>query len=192
MDFIRRHSTLTRRAVLAAIVLPVAGYVVLPYFTSTSVNETLPVTGGAGPSVGQAPAAPAQSGNVQPAASVPQAQTGPRNLVSGSFADVDPIHKGSGKASILQNADGATFVRFEQFQVTNGPDLFVYLSAHPKPRSANELHAGGDLELGRLKGSTGDQNYQLPAGMDVTKFKSVVVYCKQFSVVFSSAELMTA
>ncbi len=43
--------------------------------------------------------------------------------------------------------------------------------------------------VARLKGNVGSQNYDLPADVDLSRFRSVVIYCKQFSVVFSSAEL---
>jgi hypothetical protein len=110
-------------------------------------------------------------------------------LSSGSFTVVDAIHKGEGRASIYEMPDGQRVLRFEDFKVTNGPDLFVYLSGHEAPRSAGELHDQGDFELGRLKGNVGNQNYDLPADLDLSRFRSVVIYCKQFSVVFSTAML---
>jgi hypothetical protein len=103
---------------------------------------------------------------------------------------VDNIHKGEGQATIYTLPDGKRVLRFEDFRVTNGPDLFVYLSGHAQPRSAAELHGQGDFDLGRLKGNIGSQNYELPDDLDLSKFKSVVIYCKQFSVVFSTATLI--
>ncbi len=51
------------------------------------------------------------------------------------------------------------------------------------------LRQGAYLELAPLKGSTGNQNYELPAGFEAARFKSVVIYCKAFSVLFSRAAL---
>lgn len=86
-------------------------------------------------------------------------------------------------------SDGTFVLRLEEFKVTNGPDLYVYLSGHPGPRSGSQVHEGGALEVARLKGNIGNQNYALPPNVDLSKFKSVVIYCKQFSVVFSTAKL---
>ena len=102
---------------------------------------------------------------------------------------VDAIHTGAGTATIYQLPDGRRILRFEGFTVTNGPDLFVYLSGHPEPRSSGELHEIADIEIARLKGNVGDQNYELPADLDLAQFQSVVIYCKRFATVFSTATL---
>ena len=112
-------------------------------------------------------------------------------LASGQFGAVDSFHKGEGKALVLQLPDGRRFLRFEDFRVTNGPDLYVYLSGHPAPRNREQLHQGAALEVARLKGNIGNQNYELPADLDLSRFKSAVIYCKRFSVVFSTAELIS-
>ncbi len=116
--------------------------------------------------------------------------TQPVLLASGQFGAVDGVHKGQGSARVFRLSDGQRILRLEEFKVTNGPDLYVYLSGHAAPRNSGQLHEGGALEIGRLKGNIGNQNYALPADVDLSKFKSVVIYCKQFSVVFSTAELL--
>jgi hypothetical protein len=65
----------------------------------------------------------------------------------------------------------------------------VYLSGHPAPRNRSQLHEGAAHEVAVLKGNQGSQNYELPAGLDLSKFRSAVIYCKRFSVVFATAEL---
>jgi hypothetical protein len=57
------------------------------------------------------------------------------------------------------------------------------------PRNSAQLYENGDFEDGRPKGNIGNQNYALPSSVDLSKYKSVVIYCKQFHVVFDSAEL---
>lgn len=114
---------------------------------------------------------------------------GPTIIGSGQFTTVDTIHKGVGTATIYQLPDGRRILRFEGFTVTNGPDLFVYFSGHAAPRSSGELHAIADFEVARLKGNVGDQNYELPAELDLPQFQSVVIYCKRFATVFSTATL---
>lgn len=110
-------------------------------------------------------------------------------LVSGSFTQVDSLHAGEGTAAIYRGEDGALLLRLENFSVTNGPDLFVALSGHPAPRSSAEAHSDGYLEVDRLKASQGGQNYSLPTDLDLSQYRSVLIYCRAFSVVFSTAEL---
>ncbi len=116
--------------------------------------------------------------------------TQPVSIATGKFTGTDDSHKGEGRALIVQLPTGQRFLRFEEFKVTNGPDLYVYLSGHPSPRNRTQLHDGGAFEVALLKGNIGNQNYELPATVDPTKYKSVVIYCKRFSVLFASAELV--
>lgn len=104
----------------------------------------------------------------------------------GMFRSLD--HEGSGTAKLLQTGD-AYVVRFEELNVSNGPDLYVYLSPAPSD-SKEEAFVAGHLELGKLKGNQGNQNYEVPAGVDVSKYKSVVVWCKRFSSGFAVAPLV--
>lgn len=115
---------------------------------------------------------------------------GPVFLATGQFGEIDGLHKGEGKALIIMLPDGQRFLRFEDFKVTNGPDLYVYLSGHAAPRDRVQLHQGAAFEVGQLKGNIGNQNYALPAEVDLSKVKSVAIYCKRFSVIFSTAELV--
>lgn len=111
-------------------------------------------------------------------------------IATGKFTGTDDVHKGEGRAVIVQLANGQRFLRLEEFKVTNGPDLYVYLSGHSSPRNRAQLHDGGAFEVGLLKGNVGNQNYELPANVDPAKYRSVVIYCKRFSVLFASAELI--
>ena len=111
-------------------------------------------------------------------------------MAQGAFGIVDAIHHGEGTASLLNLSDGTRILRLGQdFRVTNGPDLYVYLSANPAPRTSSQLHDAGAFEVAPLKGNIWDQNYALPADLDLDHFASVVIYCRRFNVVFSSAEL---
>ncbi|MDP6453535.1 MAG: DM13 domain-containing protein [SAR202 cluster bacterium] len=108
---------------------------------------------------------------------------------SGEFTDADRFHKGSGDGTIYTLSDGSTLLRLEDFRVTNGPDLRVILSPNPNPQNSSEVLEDGYIEVGKLKGNIGNQNYPLPAGIDPLTFNSVVIYCKPFKVVFSVASL---
>jgi hypothetical protein len=114
----------------------------------------------------------------------------PVALASGSFTFIDNLHWAEGTATIYSLADGSHVLRLEPFTAQNGPDLFVGLSGHPMPRSSAEAHDSGYVELERLKANQGNQNYAIPAALDLSAFRSVVIYCKAFSVVFSTAELV--
>lgn len=108
-------------------------------------------------------------------------------VAQGQFVDADSFHQGSGSATILQQGEQRV-LRFEEFSVTNGPDLHVILSENPTPTSRDDI---GDnyVDLGALKGNKGNQNYEIPAGADLSQYQSIVIYCVPFHVVFSTATL---
>jgi hypothetical protein len=77
--------------------------------------------------------------------------------------------------------EGNSILRLENFRATNGPDLHVYLSTD---KSASDF-----VSLGRLKGNIGNQNYEIPEGTELSKYDTVLIWCRAFSVLFGSAEL---
>ncbi len=113
-------------------------------------------------------------------------------LSKGTFQDADRFHQGSGEATIYRGPDGSHLLRLENFKVTNGPELHVILSPNPAPESRDDVHGPGYLDLGSLKGNVGNQNYEIPADVDVSALSSVVIYCSPFHVVFSVAPLKKA
>jgi hypothetical protein len=106
-------------------------------------------------------------------------------LMQGAFMDADSFHQGSGTATVFELSDGSQILRLEEFTVTNGPELHVYLATGDAPTGRGDL--GEFIDLGELKGNIGDQNYEIPAGMDLSAYQSVVIYCVPFHVVFSTA-----
>ena len=127
----------------------------------------------------------------QMAAMMPEimAASGPTAVKQGMFRDADSFHKGEGSATLYALPDGSHVLRFEDFRVTNGPDLRVLLATHPDPQERNQVTGPGYVELGKLKGNIGNQNYTLPEGLSPDDYGSVVIYCKPFHVVFSVAPL---
>ncbi len=111
----------------------------------------------------------------------------PTALVMGSFIEIDPIHSAEGSATIYQLPDGSRVLRFEDFRSKNGPDLHVYLSTEA-PTSTFAGLGADEIHLGALKGNVGNQNYDVPADIDLSRYRSVVIYCVPFRVVFSTAE----
>jgi electron transfer DM13 len=109
----------------------------------------------------------------------------PITMRTGSFVGVgDGIHDSKGMAKIIPLRDGSNILRLENLQVTNGPDLYVYLAAD---KSVSE-----SVSLGKLKANNGNQNYNIPSQTDLTKYNTVLIWCRPFSVLFGSAELALA
>lgn len=106
----------------------------------------------------------------------------------GMWRDGDASHHGSGMINIYKNADGTALLRLKDFSVTNGPDLFVYLTKDSQPDSSDKVKAGF-YSLGKLKGNKGNQNYAIPTDVNLEEYKGVAIYCRAFSVLFSWASL---
>ena len=103
-------------------------------------------------------------------------------LVVGNLIGVnDGIHNAEGMTKVIRIDDASMILRLENFRATNGPDLYVYL--------ATDNSASDFVDLGRLKGNIGNQNYDIPEGTDFSKYDTVLIWCKAFSVLFGSAKL---
>lgn len=120
---------------------------------------------------------------------MPESNSAPAILLSGNFKDADGFHKGVGEANIYELEDGSKVLRLENFNVTNGPDLYVYLTSYQSPSNKDEVHSGYYYELSKLKGNVGNQNYEIPDEVSLDDINTVVVYCRAFHVVFSTADL---
>jgi hypothetical protein len=116
--------------------------------------------------------------------SVATMSTSSNKTLIGNFVGAgDGFHNAEGVAKIIQLADGTDILRSENFKATNGPDLYVYLSTDKTNADI--------VNLGRLKGNIGNQNYLIPAGTDITKYNTALIWCRAFSVIFGSAQLLT-
>ena len=104
----------------------------------------------------------------------------------GTWSGADDFHFARGEALIIETEPGKYILRVENFSVRNGPDLFVYLSPD------EDDFADGAINLGELKATDGAFNYEIPDDVDVAQFKSAIVWCKQFSVLFGFAPLTDA
>ncbi len=107
-------------------------------------------------------------------------------IKQGNFVDSDFVHRGTGKVKLIKYSDGKRLLSFEDFDITNGPDLFVYLVNTKEPKK--DIESLGDYyNLGKLKGNMGNQNYEIPD--EVSDFNSVVIWCERFGVLFPYAVL---
>jgi len=168
-------------AVVVSCIVAVGWYLGSPLFIRTTADEALP--GAAAVTV--ATGAPARVPGNATAAPVPVATAAaPATIASGQLNFVDAAHNGKGAVLILR-AGSELFVRFDQVAITNAPDVHVYLS----PDTGGKWSESTSVYLGPLKATNGSFNYPVPAGTDVAKYKSVVVWCRQFSVLVTWADL---
>ena len=196
--------------IFAIIVVPLAIYTVSPLFISTEVNEPLPAMASA---EFQKFMNLTEEGRIQAADNMSQQEKNSimilaanenstvnesidtksagqgnkttRNMLSGKFIGInDGIHNAEGVVKVIALDDGTSVLRLENFKATNGPDLYVYLATD---KSASDI-----VNLGRLKGNIGNQNYDIPAGTNLTKYNTALIWCKAFSVLFGSAQLASS
>ena len=101
------------------------------------------------------------------------------------------IHQTSGRATIYRNEDGKEYLRLSDFTTSNGPDVHVVLVRSDDKALEQEIVKGDleHLELGTLKGNQGDQNYDLPATVDLNQYQAVAIYCERFHAIFGVARL---
>jgi hypothetical protein len=101
------------------------------------------------------------------------------------------VHSTSGRASIYKGSGGKLTLRLTNFKTSNGPDVHVLLiAANDAQDNDNFLKNNVErVELGKLKGNEGDQNYDIPAGTDLGKFHTVAIYCERFNANFGTAPL---
>lgn len=109
----------------------------------------------------------------------------------GSF--IPRSHPGEGVVKVLNDGTEQRFLRFEEFETDNGPDLNVYLTTADADADAGDFGVGGQfVDLGDLKGNVGEQNYEIPTDVDLAEFDTVVVWCVRFGVAFTAADLFPA
>lgn len=144
--------------ILGAILILVVGYwTISPFFIDRTVSEELDFS------------------------ALRQDGAQPVLALRGTFNGFDRIHYGSGNVSVIKVED-KHIIRFENnFNVANGPDLYVGFGKD------GEYVKGS--EIGRLKGNIGSQNYEVPEGIDLSDYDEVWIWCRAFSVGFAKAKL---
>jgi len=154
---------------IGVIALAVAWYAFRPelLFINKTVNEELPSAQGGATSMAKG--------------------TEPMILAKGDFHGL--AHETRGAATIHQLADGKRLLRLTDFETSNGPDVHVYLIAAEVAKDNDIVKQAGFIDLGSLKGNKGDQNYEVPENVDLSKYKSVSIWCARFGVNFGAATL---
>lgn len=115
--------------------------------------------------------------------------TSPKTLAAGNFHD--GAHKTSGMATIYRLDDGKRILRLTDFATSNGPDVHVYLVAASDVTDGATVKKAGFVDLGSIKGNEGDQNYDVPASLDLSKYRAATIWCARFGVNFGTAPLTT-
>jgi hypothetical protein len=114
-------------------------------------------------------------------------EKGSKVLAKGEFHKVEKAGKGT--ATVYMLADGKRILRLSNFQSDNGPDLHVRLIAADDATDTATTAKAKFVELGKLKGNKGNQNYDLPESVDLSKYRVVSIWCNRFSVNFAAAPL---
>ena len=191
--------------IITVIAIAIATYTISPLFINTSIDEPLPDTS---PKVGFEEfmklsederatigkdmtqeekdnimkVFAQENSTINDEMAIPENQT--NNMLAGNLIDAgDGFHMASGQVKVLQIPDETQILRFENLDVTNGPDLYVYL--------ATDTTAKDFVSLGRLKGNMGNQNYPIPENIDFEKYNKVLIWCQAFSTLFGSSKLST-
>jgi hypothetical protein len=160
-----------------------------PLFLHTSSNATNPFNNSAATTN-------SSSTNSKPASGAIQ---GPATLATGKFIDKPNSGQGlnndhgSGNVTIGKTADGKYLIHLDQLNVTNGPDLHVYLAPTANSTDGAQVKSEG-VDLGLLSASEGSLNVGVPTDIatHLTKYHSVVIFCKTFAVIFTTAPLTFA
>lgn len=169
--------------IIAVIAVPAGVYATSPFFISTTIDEPAPMMDNV---MDDAAMASNDGAMMTDKGDDTMMEKGGNMMeLSGSFLGVgDGIHNAEGFVRVVHIDGGKDVLRLEDLMVTNGPDLYVYL--------ATDKEASDFVDLGRLKANNGNQNYDIPVGTDLSKYDNVLVWCKQFSVLFGSAELTSS
>ena len=185
----------TRRSILigtAAVAGAALWYLFRPdaLVISKTVSEPLPAAEHAMSSMpGSASMAQSESAMADSHATAHSAMAAdePAKLASGRFHT--NAHKTQGLATIYRLEDGRRILRLTDFATSNGPDVRVYLVAAGDVQGEAAAKQAGFVDLGALKGNIGDQNYDVPADLDLSRYRAVSIWCRRFSVNFGAAPL---
>ena len=161
--------------VIAGVVLALAYYLISPLWQTKVVNDASPLSNQA--LVPTTEQLPSEEQRVQQSSSPTPAITS-KIIAQGDF--IAKAHDVAGKA-ILISKDGKKILRFENFETINGPDLKIYMS--------RDFTKNDYISLGDIKATKGNVNYELPTTIDTDTYNHVLVWCEQFRVLFSAAEL---
>ncbi len=196
VSFLRRRPIVS--GVGAVVIAAVGAYLLFGFFAiqtlfvDDEVDEANPFTAGTGPSGLPQDETTGELATAMNKALEEEGITGSQavgepmddavtTVVQGEF--IGRAHPTVGIAKVITDGD-RRFLRLENFETDNGPDLNVYLATGPPDGSPGDF-----VDLGDLKGNIGDQNYEIPADVDFERYTTVFIWCVRFSVAFGAAPL---
>lgn len=196
MSWLRKPGALVSVAVSIVALLLVAAWYFQPWrlFTNATVAESIPTSA----ALNEADAAPPKAANKDSSTAensaadqeMETAEQFPLVLSEGTF--ISHEYQTTGTVQILELESGERFLRIEGLDTSDGPELEVWITDAPVIEGVDGWRVFDDgkfLSLGPLKGNLGDQNYEIPEGVDLSDFSSVSIWCVRFSVSFGAAEL---
>ncbi len=192
VGFVRRHALALSVAAVAG--LGIVAWLAFGYFgvqtlwVDDEVDEAGPVFDSGAtpdPTVADAPTDDGAEPSETAPPEVPVVQT----VATGQFISRD--HATEGTASVLTDGSPQRFLRFTEFATDNGPDVNVYLST-TAPDGDSGAFDDDFVDLGDLSGNVGDQNYEIPEDVDLSRYRTVVLWCVRFGVPFGAAPLEQA
>lgn len=189
---VRRRPVVTAGALVVSLAL--AGFA-LYWFAPWNlvidrrVDEALPSVGprAAGAPNARGPAAETEAVPSGDGAAAEGAPDAPVVLAEGRFRSLE--HETAGTARVVRLADGTRILRLQDLETSNGPDLRVIVTDRPISGDWHVWDDGALVDLGPLKGNLGSSNYVIPDRLDLSRFRTAVVWCRRFSVGFGVASI---
>ena len=163
------------------------GFQVAGLVEPTATADAVGPTAGSGSGDGDATPAAAAAAATPRADESDEGDAAPLGelIAMGDLEGADAFHTASGEVLLVRGPDGEVILRFQDYEVRNGPDLYIYLTPDP----GGDVHADGAVELSAIKATRGFVNYEVPGDVDPASFRAVVIYCRPFSVTFAMAQL---
>ncbi len=206
-NWIRNHRRMTAAAIVAIAAL--IAFVLIWFepqalFLDTRVDEAAPsgltttaVTGATTSTTPPPPEEPtsatdATASTATGSTTSTTTTTVPQPVVISDSEFIDVGHSGTGRALIVEFPDGTRTLRFEDLDVENGPDLVVILFPSPLVDDRDAYDDGDFVAIGELKGNQGNQNYDIPADVDLDDFATVAIWCRRFNYTFNAAPIETS
>jgi len=190
----RKRVWIVAASVISAVVLAVGLALFKPWllFVDVRVDEQLPTVAAPAEPL-QPPASKDPSPSTATTDRAPtEAPARPVQLAQGTL--ISHEHATTGTVRIIRQPDGSRLLTLENLDTSNGPDVHVWLSAADVVEGTAGWFTAGSadyFDLGLIKGNQGNQVYAIPADVDLSKYRSVDLWCVQFSVSFGAAQLTT-
>ena len=159
-------------------------FAVVETTTTTSAPSTTIPPSTTNPTSATSPSAPVETSTTTTTTTTTTVPLAPVATSAGGFYGIG--HSATGTATVYEQ-DGRYVLRFEDdTDIQNGPDLYVWVL--PSEDYDRDV-IGEHIDLGKLKGNVGGQNYELPAAFDPSVHRSVLIWCERFRVPFAAVPL---